>query len=120
MELSDSFKTIFKAIIHNFRYSRHSSRILRGVEKNSRQPEFELKMRPSKPEDITGSQGMVKNTFQQHGKGGALFRASDIFQDWCARMTHGAKYGGSFSEMTCSVIRKYTLIFENVIGREPK
>ena len=32
-------------------------------------------------------------------------RASDIFQDWCARMTHGAKYGGSFSEMTREMMR---------------
>ena len=52
------------------KYSRHSlSRILRDVEKNSRQPEFELKNRQSKPEVITGSQGMVKNTFKEHGKG---------------------------------------------------
>ena len=34
----------------------------------------------------------------------AFTRASDIFQDWCARMTHGAKYGGSFSEMTRPII----------------
>ena len=27
------------------------------------------------------------------------FRALDFFQDWWARMTHGAKYGGSVSEM---------------------
>ena len=26
-------------------------------------------------------------------------RASDIFQDWLAEVTHGAKNGGSFSEM---------------------
>ena len=26
-------------------------------------------------------------------------RASDFFQDWWAKVTHGAKYGGSFSEM---------------------
>ena len=26
-------------------------------------------------------------------------RASDFFQDWWAEMTHGAKNGGSFSEM---------------------
>ena len=26
-------------------------------------------------------------------------RASEIFQDWWAGVTHGAKYGGSFSEM---------------------
>ena len=25
--------------------------------------------------------------------------ASDFFQDWWADVTHGAKYGGSFSEM---------------------
>ena len=31
-------------------------------------------------------------------------RASDIFQDWWARMTHGKKYGGSFSEMTRPII----------------
>ena len=34
----------------------------------------------------------------------SLCRASDIFQDWWARMTHGAKYGGSFSEMTDPII----------------
>ena len=28
-----------------------------------------------------------------------LPRASDFFQDWWAEMTHGAKNGGSFSEM---------------------
>ena len=28
-----------------------------------------------------------------------LLRASDFFQDWWARATHGAKNGGSFSEM---------------------
>ena len=33
-----------------------------------------------------------------------VFRASDIFQGWCARMTHGAKYGGSFSEMMRPII----------------
>ena len=27
------------------------------------------------------------------------YRASDFFQDWWAEMTHGAKYGGSPSEM---------------------
>ena len=64
-------------ILNNFYkfslYSRHLlSRILLGVEKNSRQPEFELKIRPSKPEVIIGSQGMVKNTFQESGKGYAL------------------------------------------------
>ena len=26
-------------------------------------------------------------------------RASDFFQDWWAEVTHGAKNGGSFSEM---------------------
>ena len=29
----------------------------------------------------------------------AFPRASDVFQDWWAEMTHGAKNGGSFSEM---------------------
>ena len=29
----------------------------------------------------------------------ALFRASDFFQDWWAEVIHGAKNGGSFSEM---------------------
>ena len=27
------------------------------------------------------------------------YRASDFFQDWWAEVTHGAKNGGSFSEM---------------------
>ena len=40
-----------------------------GRGKKSRQPEFELKNRQLKPEVITGSQGMVKNTFQECGKG---------------------------------------------------
>ena len=40
-----------------------------GREKTSRQAEFELKNRQSKSEVITGSQGMVKNTFQERGKG---------------------------------------------------
>ena len=31
-------------------------------------------------------------------------RASDIFPDWWARITHGAKYGGSFSEMSRPII----------------
>ena len=31
-------------------------------------------------------------------------RASDIFQDWWARMTNGEKYGGSFSEMMHPII----------------
>ena len=31
-------------------------------------------------------------------------RASDIFQDWWARMTRGVKYGGSFSEMSGPII----------------
>ena len=31
-------------------------------------------------------------------------RASDIFQDWWARMTHGAKYCGSFSKITRPII----------------
>ena len=26
-------------------------------------------------------------------------KASDFFQDWWAKVTYGAKYGGSFSEM---------------------
>ena len=30
---------------------------------------------------------------------GQLCRASDFFQDWWAEVTHGAKNGGSFSEM---------------------
>ena len=34
----------------------------------------------------------------------ATYRASDIFQDWCAKMTHEAKYGRSFSEMTRPII----------------
>ena len=50
-------------------YSRHSSQILWDVEKNSRQPEFELKNRQLKQEVITRSQGTVKNTFQERGKG---------------------------------------------------
>ena len=29
----------------------------------------------------------------------ARCRASDFFQDWWAEVTHGAKNGGSFSEM---------------------
>ena len=29
----------------------------------------------------------------------ARARASDFFQDWWAKVTHGAKNGGSFSEM---------------------
>ena len=46
-------------------YSRHSlPQILLGVEKNSRQPEFELRIWPSKSEVITGSQGMVKTHFK--------------------------------------------------------
>ena len=61
----DSLSFLSKSV-----YSRHSSRILRGVEKNSRQPEFELTIRSSKPKVITGSQGMVDNTFQERGKGG--------------------------------------------------
>ena len=28
-----------------------------------------------------------------------IIRASDFFQDWWAKVTHGAKIGGSFSEM---------------------
>ena len=28
-----------------------------------------------------------------------ISRASDFFQDWWAEVTHGAKNGGSFSEM---------------------
>ena len=28
-----------------------------------------------------------------------MARASDFFQDWWAEVTHGAKKGGSFSEM---------------------
>ena len=60
------------------KYSRHLPRILRGVEKNSRQPEFELKIRPSKLEVITGSQGMVKNTFQERGKGASKLKPSHI------------------------------------------
>ena len=27
------------------------------------------------------------------------YRASDFFQDWWAKVTHGAKNGGPFSEM---------------------
>ena len=49
-------------------------------------------------------------------------RALDIFQDWWARMTYGAKYGGSFSEMMSPIIQnktKYPLRFEYVTGREP-
>ena len=49
-------------------YSRHSlSRILRGVEKNSRQPEFELKIRLWKPEVITESRDMVKMNVKREG-----------------------------------------------------
>ena len=29
----------------------------------------------------------------------SLIRTSDFFQDWWAEVTHGAKNGGSFSEM---------------------
>ena len=29
----------------------------------------------------------------------ATCRASDFFQDWWAEVTHGAKYGGSLSEI---------------------
>ena len=29
----------------------------------------------------------------------SLFRASDFIQNWWAEVTHGAKNGGSFSEM---------------------
>ena len=32
-------------------------------------------------------------------KSSTLPRASDFFQDWWAEVTHGAKKGGSFSEM---------------------
>ena len=31
-------------------------------------------------------------------------RASDFFQDWWAKVTHGAKNGGPFSEMMCPSI----------------
>ena len=49
-------------------YNQHSlSRILRGMEKNSRQPEFELKIGLWKPEVITGSQGMVKMNMKREG-----------------------------------------------------
>ena len=43
-------------------------------------------------------------------KGGHITRASDFFQDWWAEVTHGAKNGGSFSEMMGpSISNKYTL-----------
>ena len=29
----------------------------------------------------------------------SIIRASDLFQDWWVEVTHGAKIGGSFSEM---------------------
>ena len=46
-------------------YSWHSlSQVLWGVEKNSRQLEFKFKIRPMKPEVITGSEGMVKMHFK--------------------------------------------------------
>ena len=62
--------TRFQPLDDENNYSRHSlSRILRDLEKNSRQPELELKNRQLKPEVITGSQGMVKITFQERGKG---------------------------------------------------
>ena len=49
-------------------YSQHSlSRILWGVEKNLGQPEFELKIRLSKPEVITGSLGMIKMNVKREG-----------------------------------------------------
>ena len=32
------------------------------------------------------------------------YRASDLFQDWWAEVTHGAKNGGSLSEMMDSSI----------------
>ena len=34
-------------------------------------------------------------------------RASDFFQDWWAEVTHGAKNGGSFSEMMGPSISNY-------------
>ena len=43
------------------------SQILWDLEKNSRQPEFELKNWQSIPEVITRSQGMVESTFQERG-----------------------------------------------------
>ena len=42
----------------------------------------------------------------------SMTRASDFFQDWWAKVTHGAKYGGSFSEMmgpSISTFELYTL-----------
>ena len=37
-------------------------------------------------------------------------RASDFFQDWWAEVTHGAKTGGSFSEMMGPSIIKLTTV----------
>ena len=62
------FSTQSENYIPICQYSRHSlSRILRGVEKNSRQPEFELKIPQWNLEVITGSQGMVKMNVKREG-----------------------------------------------------
>ena len=59
--------TLYVNVMH-CNYSRHSlSRILRGMEKNTRQPEFELKIQLWKPEVITGCQGMVKMKVKWEG-----------------------------------------------------
>ena len=64
-ELRNCLPGVFPIAIY---YSLHSlSRILRGMEKNSRQPEFELKIRLWKPKIITGSQGMVKMNVKREG-----------------------------------------------------
>ena len=56
---------------------------------------------------------MNKNNI--HPKKGTMscpeHRASDIFQDWWAEVTHGAKNGGSFSEMMGPSISNIQLTF---------
>ena len=41
----------------------------------------------------------LKQTVNKHECTSIDFRASDFYQDWWAEVSHGAKNGGSFSEM---------------------
>ena len=45
---------------------------------------------------------------QFRGPENAITRALDFFQDWWAEVTHGAKIGGSFSEMMGQSISNQT------------
>ena len=42
---------------------------------------------------------------------GYWYRASDFFQDWWAKVTHGAKNGGSFSKMMGLSISNFWVVF---------